>query len=145
MSIATINIDTATGECHLTVDGALVQADQISFYKGTDYDGNPVKSFEYMVQVSEPDGMMKRMMHTMVPKDLPEYANSDSGLAHQEIKGKEKFYKEVEAFVNESSATVKVMKNGEEDMPYCVMQDGKKIKCYKTMKDAQDHMDRMMN
>lgn len=99
MSLAVISINTETQECVLTLDGALVQADQISFYKGTDYDGSPVKSFEYMVQMSEPDGMMKKMMHTMVPKDSPD---SHGGLASQEIKTKDKLYKEVEAFVNKN-------------------------------------------
>ena len=144
MSIATINIDTATGECHLTVDGALVQADQISFYKGTDYDGNPVKSFEYMVQVSEPDGMMKKMMHTMVPKESPEYSKENAGLVNKEIKNKDKLYKEVEAFVNESSAAIKIVKNGPADKPFCMVQDGKTLMCHKTIKEAQDHMNKMM-
>jgi len=46
---------------------------------------------------------------------------------------------------DESDAAVKVMKNGTADMPYCVMQDGKKVKCYAMMKDAKDHMQQMMD
>lgn len=42
-------------------------------------------------------------------------------------------------------SAIKVMKNGEMDMPYCVMQDGKKVKCYAIMQDAKDHMNKMMN
>lgn len=143
--LVSININTETQECLLVIDGQLVLADQISFYKGTDGDANPVKLFEYIVQVTEPDGMMKKMTYQMVPKDSPEYIGSKEGMATKEIKTKDKLYKEVEAFVNESSAVIKVMKNGTEDTPYCVMQEGKKIKCYKMMKDAQDHMRRIMN
>jgi hypothetical protein len=68
-------------------------------------------------------------------------------------KGSENF-KEIEAICaefninindeNESLANIKIMKNGTEDAPYCVMQDGKRVKCYKMMKDAKNHMDNMM-
>ncbi len=45
---------------------------------------------------------------------------------------------------DESNAAIKVMKNGDADMPYCVMQNGKKVKCYAMMKEAQNHMKQIM-
>lgn len=145
MSLAIITIDTSSQECSLAVNGVLVNANDIYFSKYTNPDGVLQKDFSYSVETTEPDGMMKRMMHTMVPKDSPEYAGSKNGIISREIKTKDKLYKEVESFVNESNASVKVVKNGPTDTPYCVMRDGKKVKCYEMIKDAKDHMNRMMN
>lgn len=46
---------------------------------------------------------------------------------------------------DESDAAIKVMKNGTADMPYCVMQDGKKVECHATMQEAKDQMQKMMD
>lgn len=99
MSLAVISINTETQECVLTLDGALVQADEISFSKGTDYDGNPYKRFSYTMETMGPDSMKQMVQYMMVPKDSPD---SHGGLASQEIKTKDKLYKEVEAFVNKN-------------------------------------------
>jgi len=47
-------------------------------------------------------------------------------------------------FDNKSEAAIKVVKNGDAEMPYCVMSNGKKVKCYNRMKDAQDHINKIM-
>jgi hypothetical protein len=145
MAMAVISIDTDSQQCTLTVDGALVQADEVSFSKGTDYDGNPYKRFSYTMETMGLDSMKQMIQYMMVPKDSPEYSKENAGLVIKEIKDKDRLYKEVEAFVNESNAAVKVVKNGSTDTPYCVMLNGKTVKCYTMMKDAQDHMNRMMN
>jgi len=103
MSMAVISVNTETQECILTLDGALVQADEVYFSKGTDYNGIPYKNFGYSVQMMEPDGMMKKMMHTMVLKDSPEYSSENAGLVSKEIKTKDKLYKEVEVFVTKNT------------------------------------------
>jgi hypothetical protein len=102
MAMAVISVNTETQECALTLDGALVNADDIYFSKYTDHNGDLQKAFSYSVQMMEPDGMMKKMMHTMVPKDSPEYSNENAGLVSKEIKTKNKLYKEVEDFVTKN-------------------------------------------
>lgn len=140
MSIATINIDTKTQECALLMDGVPVQADEIQFYKGTDYEGNPVRTFGYTTEMMGPDGMMQKMQNMMAPMDSPE----KGGMISREIKTKDKLYKEIEDFVNESNAAIKIVKNGPVDKPFCMVQDGKTLMCHKTFKEAQDHMNKMM-
>jgi len=61
-------------------------------------------------------------------------------------------YKEIESVcaefnipLDESIANIKIMKNGPDDKPYCMVQDGKTLMCHRTFKEAQDHMNRMMN
>jgi len=103
MSLAVISIDTNSQECVLTIDGALVSANDIYFSKYTNYDGVSQKDFSYSVEVTEPDGMMKRMMHTMVHKDSPEYSSENSGLVAKEIKDKDRLYEEVEAFITKNT------------------------------------------
>jgi len=47
---------------------------------------------------------------------------------------------------DESNANhIKIIKNGADDKPYCMVQDGKKLMCHATLKEAQDHMNKMMN
>jgi len=46
--------------------------------------------------------------------------------------------------LDESNANIKIMKNGTDDKPYCMVQDGKKLMCHTTLKEAQDHMNKMM-
>jgi len=41
-------------------------------------------------------------MHTMVPKDSPEYSKENAGLVIKEIKDKDRLYKEIEIFVDEN-------------------------------------------
>jgi len=144
MSLAVLTIDTASQACSLTIDGVPVNADEIKFYYGTDYNGQEMKIFKYTVSTDLPDGGVQDVEYEMAPPPDPG-AVVDGGLIKREIKTKDRLYKEVEAFVNESNAAVKVVKNGSTDTPYCVMLNGKTVKCYTMMKDAQDHMNRMMN
>lgn len=147
MSLAVITIDTATQHCSMTVDGVPMVADEIEFYYGTDYNGNPVKEFKYVMTTTLPDGGTQDMEYQMMALDtgpnVQDQGPGVGGLVSREIKTKDRLYKEVEAFVNESNAAVKVMNNGPTNTPYCVMLNGKAIKCYADMKSAQDHMNRM--
>jgi hypothetical protein len=45
-----------------------------------------------------PDSMKQTIQYMMVPKDYPD---SHGGLVSKEVKTKDKFYKEVEVFINE--------------------------------------------
>lgn len=100
MAIAVISIDTETQECVLTLNGALVGADEIYFSKGTNHDGIPYKDFSYSEQTTDSDGIMKKTMYRMVPKDYPD---SYGGLVSKEVKTKDKLYKEVEAFITKNT------------------------------------------
>lgn len=57
----------------------------------------------------------------------------------------DKFYNSIkEAADKHAKSIIKIMKNGPDDKPYCMVQDGKTLMCHKTLKEAQDHMNQMM-
>jgi hypothetical protein len=88
MGMAVISIDTSSQQCTLTVDGALVKADEIEFYYGTDWNNQPLKEFKYTIKTVLPDGMTQDVEYQMASPDTgPNIQNQGPGAGTKQKNG----------------------------------------------------------
>jgi len=106
MSLAIITIDTTSQSCSLAIDGVPVNADEISFSKSIDYDGNTYKNFAYSIKMIGPDNIHKKIEYRMVsPEEMKNmmdhgYSMEKNGLASRIIDVVKSITKDVINYIN---------------------------------------------
>jgi hypothetical protein len=101
MAMVVISLDTGSRQCTLTIDGALVSADQVMFHKGTHYNGDPMLMFRYETQISDNNGLMQSIEYELPQPDMnmEGCVIEKNGLASKIIDKSKKLMKDIANFI----------------------------------------------